>query len=200
MSRRLSGRRIWLQGSQEQAAEAGTQTHDPWATGCWRAPFGDFHAERAGRAPEPREGSFQVPTPDFLSALPRDPRQLLDRLRADSPDDRPGYSGAFVYATDLLRTGLAPADLRTALYRALGVMPATQVTEPPDMAEGQDLALSIDDGHRRLEIFLDRSNGQFSGERSTIVRDMHGLKAGTVTTSSVVSITTVDGPIDCGQL
>jgi hypothetical protein len=188
MDRQLTGRRIWIQGSEEQATEVGVQISGPWPTGRWRAPHGDFFAASAGHQPAPREGSWQVPTPDFLASLPRDPHQLLNRLQAD----RPGYTGAFVYAADALRTGLVPADLRAALYRALLTLPDAQITEPTDTEKWQDIALSINDGHRRSEIFINSANGQFAGERSTVTHDIGDLKAGTVTQSTAVTITTVD--------
>jgi hypothetical protein len=191
LDRRLTGRRVWLQGSEEQAVEAGFEIRDPWPTGRWRAPHGDFFAGSARKQPSSTPGSWQTPTPDFLAALPRDPRRLLHRLRADSPDDRPGYIGAFVYATDALRTGLVSADLRAALCRALLMLPGAQITEPDDKNEGR-ISLSIDDGFRRREIFLSGADAQFAGERCTVTRDMPDLKAGTVTTSTVVSMATVD--------
>lgn len=192
MDRQLTGRRMWIRGSEEQAAQAGVQISDAWPTGRWRAPHGDFFAASAGQQPSPREGSWQIPTPEFLAALPRDPRQLLNRLQADSPNDSPGYIGAFAYAADALRTGLVPADLRAALYRALLILPDAQITEPADTEKGQDIALSADDGHHRSEIFITSANGQFAGERSTVTRDTGDLKTGTVTQSTAVTITTVD--------
>jgi hypothetical protein len=192
MDRQVTGRRIWIHGSEDQAAEAGLQISDAWPTGRWRAPHGDFFAASAGQQPSRREGSWQIPTPEFLAALPRDPHQLLNDLQAASPNDRPGYTGAFAYAADALRTGLVPADLRGALYRALLMLPGAQITEPTDTGKGQDISLSTDDGHARTEILITSANGQFSGERSTVTRDTGDLKAGTVTQSTTVTITTVD--------
>ena len=197
MDRQVTGRRIWIQGSEEQAAEAGFEIIDRWPTGLRRAPYGDFSAVSTGRLPGPREGNWQGPTPGFLAALPRDPSQLLDRLREDSPDDRPGYAGAFVYATDALRTGLVPADLRAALYRALLMLPGAQITERSDTDNGQDLSLSIDTGGRLNEIFINSKNGQFTGERATFTRDIGDFKAGTVQTSTVVTTAVVD---EIGQI
>jgi hypothetical protein len=191
MDRQLTGRRVWVQGSEEQAAQVGVQISEAWPTGRWRAPYGDFFAASAGQ-PSPRVGSWQIPTPEFLAALPRDPRQLLNHLQADSPNDEPGYNGAFAYAADALRTGLVPADLRAALYRALLMLPTTKLTAPTDAEKGQDISLSSDDGHSRTEIFITSANGQFAGERSTVTRDTGDLKAGTVTQSTTVTITTVD--------
>src|SRR6266536_2371760 len=101
----------------------GLRSKDRWPTGRWRAPHGNFFAADAGQEPGPQQGCWQVPTPDFFAALPRGARRLHDRLRTDSPADRPGYTGVLTYAIYALQTGLVPADLRAALYRALLLLP-----------------------------------------------------------------------------
>jgi hypothetical protein len=186
MDRRITGRRIWVQGSEEQAAEANFRIVDPWPTGRWRARYGDFWAESSGRQPSPREGTWQTPTPDFLAALPRDPAQLLERLRESSPN-RLGDTGACTYATDVLRAGNVPADLRAALYRALLMIPGAEIA-----ARGRDFSLSLDDGGRRTEVFISGHNGQFAGEQSTFTRDIGEYKAGTVQKSTEVTTTIVN--------
>ena len=191
MDRRLTGRRVWIQGSEQQAAEAGFKIEDRWPTGRRRAQYGDFWAESAGQQPSLGEGIWQRPTPDFLAGLPRDSSQLLAQLRESSAgrgDDR----RAFTYAMDVLRTGVVPADLRVALYRALLTIPGVEVAE--DGASGRDFSLSLDDGSRRTEILINGENGQFAGERSTFTRDIGDYQAGTVQTSTKV-VTTVVGNI-----
>jgi hypothetical protein len=93
---------------------------------------------------------------------------------------------------DVLRTGVVPADLRVALYRALLTIPGVEVAE--DGASGRDFSLSLDDGSRRTEILINGENGQFAGERSTFTRDIGDYQAGTVQTSTKV-VTTVVGNI-----
>lgn len=194
IERENTGGRIWIEGSEEQAARSGTEINDSWPTGRWQASYGDFFAADAGRAPAPpAEPSWQTPTRDFLAALPRDPSRLLARLQADSPGNRPGYTGAFVYATDALRSGLVAADLRAALYQALLALDGTELSEPGPEPGGHIISLSLDDGPRRREILIDSSNGQFAGQRDTMVQDAGGLRAGTVTSSTTVITTVVDG-------
>jgi hypothetical protein len=177
--RQVTGRQIWINGSDAEAAEAGVRIGDSWPTGRWRTP-----------APVD-EPSWQTPTPEFLAALPRDPDQLLTRLHADSPDNGPGYTGAFAYATDVLRTGLVPGDLRAALYTALLTLPGAELAELAE-PDGRRVSLLLNDGPRRCEILIDRTNGQFAGERSTVTEDIAGFRAGTVTTSTVVTTAVVD--------
>jgi hypothetical protein len=190
--RRSTGRRVWLLRSEQEAVRAGLDIREPWPTGRWRAPYGDFFAAASGRQPGSADGCWQSPTPSFLATLPRDPRQLLNRLQADSPNDRPGYSGVFTYATDALRTGLVPAGLRAVFYQALLLLPATQIADVPGDGVGQHVSLRHDDGTVLREIFIETANGQFAGERATLTSATHELPAGSVTTCTAVSIATLD--------
>src|SRR6201996_9130459 len=130
MEREGTGGRIWIEGSEEQAARAEVEISGPWPTGRWRAPYGNFFAASAGGSPGPPEPSWQRPTPDLLAVLPRDPAPLLDRLQAGGPPGSSGEQRAFRHAADLLRSGLIAADLRLALYEALLTLPAIELVEP----------------------------------------------------------------------
>lgn len=88
LDRRTTGARVWLSGTEEQAAADGFGTEAHWPTGRW-----------------------QTPNTEFLAGVTRDPRLLYERLRRDSPE-RSGYHGPFTYAADVLRSGLVPPDLR----------------------------------------------------------------------------------------
>ena len=197
LDRRQTGRRIWLEGSAEQLARAGGGPLGSWPTGRWQAPYGDFFAAESGEQPGPMEDCWQLPNSHFLAALPRDPQVLYERLRADSPDDRTGYVGPFVYAADALRTGRVPADLRAALYRALLLLPGFETGEADDQDGTRLIWLAVDDGVRRNEIFISAADGQFAGERATLIRDVRGLTSGTVTTDTAVRVAIVDA---LGQL
>jgi hypothetical protein len=194
LERENTDRRQWLVGSAEQAVADGFELRDGWPSGRWRAPYGDFYAADAHREPGPRPGWWQVPTPEFLVGLPRDPQRLHQRLSTDSRDDRPGYTGVLVYALDALRTGLVPADLRAALYRALLMLPGMTIVESAQNLDGVPaVALVHDDGTRRTEVFIDPANGHFIGERDTVTSNTdRGLKAGTVTKHTAVRTATAD--------
>lgn len=138
-------------------------------------------------------GNWQHPTPEFCAELPRDPQRLYARLDTDSPN-RPGYLGVVTYAVDALRSGLVPADVRAALYRALLLVPGMSIDEPASNLDGRrGVALAVDDGRYRREIIIDAGRGQFIGERDTLTRDepLRGLVTGTVTTSTAVTTATV---------
>jgi hypothetical protein len=188
--RRQTGRRRWLLGDEQQATAAGFSIPDGWPTGRWRAPYGDFYATAGGRQPRPRAGHWAIPTPAFLAALPRDPRELYDRMRADSPArDRPGSIGVLARALEVLNTGLVPADLRAALYQVL-LLRGARITPPSEMELA--LTLTLDDGEQRTDLLVEPANGQFVGSRRTVTGDRMGLPAGTVTQDVRLTIAVVD--------
>lgn len=194
LDRQVTGRRVWLSGSPEQALAEGIAVPDGWPAGRWRAPYGDYYTS-SGRKPTPRNGSWQQPTTEFLAGLPREPRALYSRLDADSPRDRPGYVGAFVYARDALRTGLVPASIRAALYQALLLVPGMMLVDNAANADGQPgIALVMDGGVYRIETLIDPATGQFIGERETLTSDNLDLNlaAGTVIVSTAVTTAVVD--------
>jgi hypothetical protein len=95
-----------------------------------------------------------------------------------------------------LQAGLVPADLRAALYRALLLLPTVTMAETADdkasKRQGPGVSLVLDDGTLRTEILIVPANGQFAGLRRTLARDAGGLKAGTLTESSDVTMAVVD--------
>lgn len=206
LDHRVTGVVRWLPGTDASAQDAdeaaarsadaaraqGFDPSDGVAVGRFQAPFGDFHAETQGRHPGRRAQGWQNPTPEFLASLPRDPEELLDRLVTDNPPSR--YSGPFVAATGALRTCLVPADLRTALYRALAALPAVTVAHDVADLDGRAcVALVHDDGPTRTELLIDPCGGGFAGERDTLRRDSRwGLPAGTMIHTTSVRTGVVD--------
>ena len=192
--RDVTGARKWVQGTEEQARAAGVPVDEAgWPEGEWRAPCGDFFATEEGKQPCAEPGSWSHPTPDFLAGLPRDPDQLFKRLKTDAPANKRGDAEVLVYAADALRSGLIPADLRAALYRALGKLPGLEITEQVANLDGRKgTAYGISDGNLRQEIIVDPTTGEFIGERETAARDLDGLPAGTVMTYTSVTTALVD--------
>jgi hypothetical protein len=190
-----TGRHTLLQGTEEQAAELGLTRASPAERITARC--GAFHGPDANRCTGP--GGWQVPTPEFLAGLPRDPDELYDRLAADAPDNSRGNAELLVYAADLLRNPLpVPADLRSALYLALARVNGLTLTPGVANLDGRTgVALGIDDPTSRVEIIVDPATGTFIGERETTRVDADGLPAGTVTSYTSVTTAVVD---DLGQL
>jgi hypothetical protein len=141
-------------------------------------------------------GNWQGPSATFIAELPRDPRRLHDRLRTDTkghgqdPDQE-----VLVYAADALRSGLLPADLRAALYRALTYLPTLKITERTATLDGQTgTALGISAAGEQQEIIIDSATGAFIGERQRLTEDQDGIPAGTTIESSTVRYDIVNKP------
>ena len=197
LHRELTGAQTWLTGSAEQAHADGFELRGVAPTGWMRAARGDFDADGtdsgcATVASRQRRGSWQSPTPEFLARLPRDPDALLARLREDNPGS---WFGPFAAAVTALRTALVPADLRAAFYPAMTGLPGVSVAERALDVDGQEcLALVHDAGRTRTEVMIDRTNGQFAGERDTLRADSRcGLPAGSVISTTAVRTAVVDG-------
>lgn len=80
----------------------------------------------------------------------------------------------FVRITDLLGTGLVPAQTRAALYEALALIPGT-ISTPGTQIPGGATGVSISRSeptrdNETFEIIIDPNTGAYLGERS-ITRD-----------------------------
>jgi len=163
----------------------------PNGDGTLRAAAGGFY------------GSPAVVSPTALAALPRDPHQLLNQiyrmtLGAGSGPD----SEAFVYIADTLRSGIVPADLRAALYRAAALIPGVSITEKQANLDGRiGVAIGIADGPvTRQDIVIDPSTGLMIGERSVYLKAADGLPAGTVAGFTAIRTSVVDSAPAGGTL
>jgi hypothetical protein len=203
LERELTGAQTWLTGSAEEAREDGFDLRDLAPIGRFRAPYGDFDAgpdadlgveldtDRCPRPRPPRRGSWQSPTLEFLSHLPRDPDAMLARLREDNPGS---WFGPFAAAVTTLRTALVPAELRAVFFRALSALPGVSFTDSAANIDGDAcLAIVHDAGRTRTELLIDPADGQFAGERDTLRTDSRcGLPSGTVISSTAVRTAVVD--------
>lgn len=89
-------------------------------------------------APIHLPGTWQAPNTAFLASLPRDVPLLTHRLRTDTAGHGPSPDGEIVvYITDVLRSGLVPADLRAALYAVLQTVPGIDVGVAQAVAGGR---------------------------------------------------------------
>jgi hypothetical protein len=153
-----------------------------------RATCGNFHGERGCDA----AGTWQDPTQKWLDTLPRDPAKLYALLKKDAPHNSRGDAEYLAYAADALRSGLLPADLRVALYKALTRLHGLTVTQNQTTLDGRTgTALGINDGTTIQEIIVDSTTGQFIGERQVYAHAADGLPKGAVMSSSSVAVTIV---------
>ncbi|MFB9334981.1 CU044_5270 family protein, partial [Actinoplanes octamycinicus] len=181
-----TGEWVPLVGTEEQlkAARLGPEKSPPTRES---GPCGAFTPGLSDMCTAP--GTWQVPTAAFLAGLPRDPERLFDRLRDDTDGHgRDPDQEVLVYAADALRSGLVPADLRSALYRALAHLPTLRITERFATLDGRTgTALGIDAAGEQQEIVIDPATGAFIGERTRRTEATGSLPAGTVIHSSSVT-------------
>ncbi len=211
--RELTGAQQWLTGSAEQAADDGFDVRDVAPVGRFTAAHGvfdhsagyqdydvdldldldlRFDEARCAGAPVPPRGSWKAPTPEFFARLPLDPQQLLAQLVEDNPG---AWFGPFAAAVTALRTGLVPAPLRAALYKALTGLPGVGIGRAANLDGLDCLALVHDAGPTRTELMVDPTDGRFAGERDTVRADSRsGLPTGTVISTTAVRTAVVDGP------
>ena len=127
------------------------------------------------------------PNVDVLAGLPRDPDQLLQRLRADAPavGSRSTSVKSYSFAADSLRTGRVPADLRRSLYQAVARLPGVVITlDMHDLHDKSGVALGMDDGVHRHHLIIDPLTGAVLGERSVTITDTAWLPRDIVTTNT----------------
>ncbi len=200
LEREVTGAQRWLAGSAEQAVAEGYDLRPAVPVGRFRARHGAFETlmdedgEAGDRpcAPPPRpRGSWQTPTREFFTRLPRDPEALVHRLREENTGS---WFGPFAAGVTALRTCLVPADLRAALCLALACLPGVRAAECVANVDGVAcLALVHDAGRTRTELMLSPADGQFAGERDTVrTGSRTGLAAGTVISSTAVRTAVVD--------
>ena len=112
--------------------------------------------------------TWQTPTPEFLASLPRDVGELRDLIYDDSEGHgRDKDSEVFVFVSDVLRSGIVPADLRAALFEVLRTVPGIEVTSE-EVIDGQTVvSLGIKDVNGYGEqMLVDPDGGVVVGERN----------------------------------
>jgi hypothetical protein len=180
--RTSSGVQHWLKGS--QAADRPDNWPPLQVLGDWKARNGDFFGDQPNV-------DFRHPTPAYLAALPRDPKKLYEKLRAEAVgDEGPTLLREIGEGLD---SGLIPADLRKAVFQALAYLPKLQVVDKEADLDGRPgQAFGMLDDNQLDELIIDTTTGQYLGSRETLVRDWQGIKAGTVLSSSSLTTKVVD--------
>ncbi|MEO7586870.1 MAG: CU044_5270 family protein [Arachnia sp.] len=132
-------------------------------------PTGDsWSAETSNLAPNDVPGGWQSPSPAWLSSLPRDTNELRAKLAADTKGrGRNNDDEMFVYVADVLRSGLVPADLRSALFEVLATVPGTRVVEDDVTVDGvHGVAIGPSPSSEvATELVIDPAAGQVMAER-----------------------------------
>lgn len=134
-----------------------------------------------------RKGEFYGSSGGWLTAdmssFPRDPYRLLNNIYKWTLGKGQSVDGqALVFIADLLRTGIVPADLRAALYKAAAMIPGVTITEGQANLNGQTgVAIGHTDssGFGSKEIIIDPRTGQLIGEREVLNQAYQVIPAGT---------------------
>ena len=138
-----------------------------------------------GIAADPSRGckaDWQSPSIGFLATLPRDPDKLLTALTSS-----PGIVGpeaaemAFSRLTAVLSSGIAPADLRAALYQAARKIPGVKLLDDAVNLDGTSgRAVSHEAYGFRTELIIDPGTGRFIGQRTVAIQTAPSHKHGEV--------------------
>lgn len=156
--------------------------------GILRAPGGAFYGN---------EPTVIIGTPlKEAGSLPRDPRALLDLIyeRTKGAGKSPEME-AFITIADGLRTGVVPADLRAALYKAAALITGVIVADKQATVDGRTgiaIGVVVPDGGARQDIIIDPASGLVIGERDVLVKDYPNARAGTVTSWTCVRTSVVN--------
>ncbi|MCS6558585.1 CU044_5270 family protein [Curtobacterium flaccumfaciens] len=113
-------------------------------------------------------GAPAAVSPADLKELSRDPAALLRHIYTVTNGQGRSRDGeALVWIADTLRSGIVPADLRAALYKAAAGIPGVELTDKQANLEGQTgvaIGRTESDGTRH-ELIIDPTTGLMIGER-----------------------------------
>jgi RNA polymerase sigma-70 factor (ECF subfamily) len=190
---------VWMRYAREPV-----QTFGP-ASEAFAAEMQALHEDELLRAPA---GTFYGGSPTSISgdyeALPRDPHRLLNEIYLTTLGEGQSRDGAaFVWITDVLRSGTVPADLRAALYQAAARIPGVTITEQQatlDGTTGVAIGRVETTTDIRQDMIIDPTTGQFIGERQISLTASNGLPAGVASTSTSVTTSVVDAAPEGGTL
>ena len=103
---------------------------------------------------------------DWYASLPRDPTRLLAQLLDEGHDYAPveHHVALDEAVTPILTSGLAPADIRAALFRALADEPQVRIVDGITHVDGR-AAIALHMGYAQ-ELLFDRATGQYIGNQS----------------------------------
>ncbi|MFF0295025.1 CU044_5270 family protein [Kitasatospora sp. NPDC004614] len=132
----------------------------------------------------------------WLAAQPADPDALLKFAYSTASGNHDRDQEAFNEIGSIIREQLVPSALAGALYEAAGKIPGVVVVEHAQDASDRDgIALARLDPQtgERSEWIFDRDSHQYIGSRGVQIREVNGVKPGTVVErTSIVTRAVVD--------
>lgn len=173
------GTEVLRHNSADPRYQRGGQPTRVWAQPGWSDPDGRSYIETYD--------------PAWYASLPRDPEQLLDRLRSESGAEGSGLAYWFqeVYS-EVLRSGIAPADIRAALFEGLANTPGMEVHGATTLDGRSGVAIGARGS--TWQMVFDQATGRYIGERATDpgFPDVPGLDADKTTWLTSVTTQVVD--------
>lgn len=137
-------------------------------------------------------------SPASLEELSRDPAVLLRHIYAVTNGQGQSRDGeALVWIADTLRSGIVPADLRAALYKAAAGIPGVELVDHQANLDGRigvAIGRTESDGSRQ-ELIIDPTTGLMIGEREVATgKAATGFRVpdGTAVEWTAVTTTVVD--------
>ncbi|MBT2550536.1 CU044_5270 family protein [Arthrobacter sp. ISL-65] len=169
-------------------ADQGRPKGQPSIVGILRAPGGAFYGNKP---------TAIIGTPlTEAGSLPRDPRALLNIIQERTKGAGPSPEmEALITIADALRTGVIPADLRAALYKAAALIPGVTVVDKQATLNGKTgtaIGIQSPDGGARQEIIIDPVTGLMIGERDVSLKATADFPAGTATSWTSVQTSVVN--------
>ena len=105
--------------------------------------------------------------PQWYASLPRDPSALVKRLDEEFQGEGEGTAYDFSENySEILRSGVAPADIRAALFEALATRPDMRVTENVTTLDGRK-GVALGASGTSFQMVFDVATGRYIGERAT---------------------------------
>ncbi|MCE7009181.1 hypothetical protein LWC34_41165 [Kibdelosporangium philippinense] len=150
--------------------------------GTFQAPKGDYGLHLGA-------SDWRSPTSDFIAGLPRDPKALYQKLVKDSTGNYDPTAEALSMAGELLSRPI-PADIRAALFKALGYHPWLKIDWAAKTRDGRAaVALQIDNRFidHLIEVLIDPATGQAISTRETQLYHPRKVDDETTTKWSVVN-------------
>ncbi len=121
------------------------------------------------QTPNTFPGDWSNPNQAWVEKLPGSVDELRKKLYADTKGAGSGSDDeAYVVITDSLRSGMAPADLRSKMLEILKTIDGTKITDAKVEVEGRTgVAIGREQNTGdKVEIIIDSETGELLGERT----------------------------------
>ncbi|MFI0982769.1 CU044_5270 family protein [Streptomyces sp. NPDC021093] len=187
--------RTWVQPLHTREVWKSPDDKQGWLDEPGYQPEGGITLDRDAPEANP-QGGQDIPgqAPDrsyhWVKALPTNPAALLKKIYAEvAPSGGDQHQRAFDEIESIIGEQIVPARTAAALYQAAARIPGVVlVAHSQDAAGRSGIALARVDERagERAELVFDRTTYAYLGSRGVQVREVDGIKPGTVTERTAV--------------